>query len=348
MSGSGRIPATIITGFLGAGKTALIRHLLGSSDRRLALVINEFGDLGVDGEVVRGCGLSECPEDDVVELANGCICCTVADDFLPTMRTLVARTPRPDHIVIETSGLALPKPLIKAFTWPEIRTQVTVDGVIAVADAPAVYDGRFAADADAVQAAREADPALDHDSPLAEVYTDQLGAADLVVLNKTDLLDAGALAETERTVRGELRPGQEVVRARQGAVEPAVILGQAAAAEADLETRPSHHDDADDDHDHDEFESFALDLPEPASATALVRALTPVVEMPGVLRVKGFASVTGKPMRLVVQAVGPRIHHHFDRELTAAEGRGARLVIIGRAGLDRAAVAERLGAAAAV
>ena len=122
MSEHRKIPATVVTGFLGAGKTTLIRHLLETANgKRLALIINEFGDIGVDGEVLKACRSETCGEEDIVELANGCICCTVADDFVPTIETLLARDPQPDHIVIETSGLALPKPLVRAFAWPEIH-----------------------------------------------------------------------------------------------------------------------------------------------------------------------------------------------------------------------------------
>ena len=161
-----KIPATIITGFLGAGKTTVIRHLLENANgKRIALIINEFGDLGFDRGLVTGCGIEGCDDDSVMELTNGCICCTVADDFLPTMEALLDRPEPPEHIVIETSGLALPKPLVRAFNWPEIRSRVTVDGIVTVVDAPAVTEGRFAHDPDAVQTQREADEMLDHDSP---------------------------------------------------------------------------------------------------------------------------------------------------------------------------------------
>ena len=187
----GKIPVTIVTGFLGSGKTTLIRHVLTHAHgRRLALIINEFGDVGVDGDILKSCGATSCPEENIVELANGCICCTVADDFAPAISALLAREPKPEHIVIETSGLALPKPLVKAFEWPELRAKLTVDGVIAVVDAGAVAEGRFADDPEAVARQRQADPSLDHDNPLEEVYEDQLLCADMIVLNKTDLLDA--------------------------------------------------------------------------------------------------------------------------------------------------------------
>jgi cobalamin biosynthesis protein CobW len=185
-----KIPTTVFTGFLGAGKTSLIRHLLHQNEgRRIALIINEFGEIGIDREVLLGCGDATCADDDIIELANGCICCTVADDFVPTMQRLLARTPPPEHIVIETSGLALPKPLIKAFKWPEIATRVTVDGVVAVVDAAAAMrDGLFAADPNALAAQRAGDDALDHETPLEELFEEQLAAAALVVVNKGDLL----------------------------------------------------------------------------------------------------------------------------------------------------------------
>ncbi len=342
MTGVRKVPATVVTGFLGAGKTSLIRHLLETANgRRLALIINEFGDLGVDGEILKGCGVEGCREDDVFELANGCICCTVAEDFVPTMERLLDRPDPPDHIVIETSGLALPKPLVKAFNWPEIRTRVTVDGVVAVIDGAAVADRRFAPDPEAVQAQRAADQALDHDSPLEEVFEDQLACADLVVLNKTDLLDEARRREVSDEVGRQLRPAVKLVPIAHGRVPAAVLLGLGAAAEDDLEARPSHHDGLDD-HDHDDFVTFDLDLGAVASPDALLARLAPVIARHDILRVKGFAEVAGKAMRLVVQGVGTRLQHYYDRDWRAGEARGTRLVVIAQRGLDQAAVTTSL------
>src|SRR5919205_309652 len=203
-----RIPATIVTGFLGAGKTSLVRHLLSTaSGHRLAVIVNEFGELGIDRDLLLGCGDAACSDDDIVELANGCLCCTVADDFLPTLTRLVERAEPPGHIVVETSGLALPKPLVQAFLWPEIRTRMTVDGVVTVIDAAAAAAGRFASDPDAVTRQRAADPAIEHENPLEEVFTDQLACADLVILNKTDLLDPATLTGLRAEIGARLRPG---------------------------------------------------------------------------------------------------------------------------------------------
>jgi cobalamin biosynthesis protein CobW len=332
-----KIPCTIVTGFLGAGKTTLVRHVLANAaGRRIAIIVNEFGALGIDGAVLRDCGIPGC--DDVVELANGCLCCTVADEFLPAMEALLDRPRPPEHIVIETSGLALPKPLLKAFGWPTIRHRVTVDGVIAVVDGPAVADGRFADDPVAVAAQRAADDALDHDNPLSEVYLDQLHCADLVVLNKSDLLDAAGLARLRAQIAAALPRPAALVATTEGRVDPAVLLGLDAAAEDDLAARPSCHDAEDGAHEHDDFDSFVLALPETDQPDALVARLRAAAQAHDVLRMKGFAAVSGRPMRLAIQGVGTRFRQQFDRAWRAGEPRAGHLVVIGQKGIDRAAI----------
>jgi cobalamin biosynthesis protein CobW len=334
-----RIPATVITGFLGAGKTSLIRHMIENNHgRRLAFLINEFGDLGIDRELLLGCGIEGCGEDDVVELANGCLCCTVADDFLPAIEALIDRPNPPDHILIETSGLALPKPLVRAFNWPEVRARVTVDGVIAVVDAAAVAAGRFADDPAAVQAQREADPSLDHENPLEEVFEDQILCADMVVLNKADLLDADALAKAEAELAPNVRAGVHLVHSAHARVDVAALLGIEAAAEDDLDARPSHHDDVDGAHDHNDFESFTVALGAVMDADALEARLIEVVKAHDVLRIKGFLDRPGRDRREVVQGVGPRFQRYFDRDWRDGEPRRSELVVIGLSGLDRAAI----------
>ena len=334
-----KIPATVVTGFLGAGKTTLIRHLLeNAGGRRIALVINEFGDLGVDGDLLKGCGVETCREEDVVELTNGCICCTVADDFLPTIEKLLNQPNPPDHIVIETSGLALPKPLVKAFAWPEIRTRVTVDGVVAVIDAEAVAAGRFAGDPAAVQAARQADDSLDHESPLEELFEEQIQCADMVVLNKADRVDATTLDRVSRIVAEHLRPAVKTVVSVQGGIDPLVLLGLGAAAEDDLDSRPSHHELEGEDHDHDDFDSFVVELGLVDVPEKVEERILAAVAAHDILRIKGFLHVEGKPMRQVVQGVGDRIQRYYDRRWKQDENRRSELVVIGQRGLDRSAI----------
>ncbi len=334
-----KIPATIVTGFLGAGKTSLIRHLLAKPDgRRLAVIINEFGDLGVDRELLVGCGVAGCVEDDLIELANGCICCTVADAFLPTMQKLLDRPAPPDHIVIETSGLALPKPLVKAFQWPDVRARVTVDGVIAVVDAPAVAAGRFADDPEAVRAERCADPAIIHEQPLKELFEDQLACADMIVLNKIDQLDARSLGQVSAELEERRRPETKVVLTVRGALDARVVLGIDAAVEGTIDACWSHHDADEGEHGHDEFVSFTAELGPVADPAALERRIRAVAAEHDVLRVKGFVHVPGKAMRHVVQCVGARFERYFDRPWRPDELPRSHLVVIGQKGLDTVTV----------
>ncbi|NKB21429.1 MAG: cobalamin biosynthesis protein CobW [Alphaproteobacteria bacterium] len=336
-----KVPVTVITGFLGAGKTSLIRHLISNAHgKKMALLINEFGDLGVDGELLKGCDDETCTEDDIVELTNGCICCTVADDFLPTLSQLLDRDEKPDHIVIETSGLALPKPLVKAFQWPEVRSRTTVDSVIAVVDGPAVHSGMFADDPEAVQAQREADEMLDHESPLAEVFEDQLACADIVVLSKADLMSDETLADVQKTVRAETRNGVQLLAAENGALDPKLILGLDAMVEDDLDQRPSHHDAEGEEHDHDDFESFVVEIGPITDPILLSERAKRALAMDGVLRVKGFAAVEGKDARLAVQGVGSRLDHYYDRSWKPEKARQGRLVVIGLTGFDQQAVEQ--------
>ena len=356
-----KIPATIITGFLGAGKTTLIRHMLQNAQgRRIALIINEFGDLGVDGDILKGCGDETCREEDVMELSNGCICCTVADDFIPTMEKLLAREDRPDHIVIETSGLALPQPLVRAFNWPGISTQVTVDGVVTVVDGKAVTEGRFAHSVAAVDAQRQLDENLDHETPLSELFEDQIACADMIVVNKTDLLEGAEAEALVGTLRDSSRSGVQVVTTSMGKLPVDVLLGQGIGAESDLDSRHElhhhHHDHSDEhehehdhhhDHDHDAFESFVVTLGEITDPKAFSDQVSTIIGAHDILRLKGFAAVSGKPMRLTLQAVGPRVETYFDQPF-GDTARATRLVVIGQAGLDQAAIEAALKSCAAV
>ncbi len=328
MSNLEKLPVTVITGFLGSGKTTLVRHLMQNPQgKRLAIVVNEFGDVGVDGDILKSCAIPDCPAENIMELANGCICCTVADDFIPTIEALMALEPRPDHILIETSGLALPKPLLKAFDWPDIRSKITVDGVIALADAEAVAAGRFAPNVEAVDAQRMADDSIDHETPLSEVFEDQISCADIILLTKPDLADPEGVAKAKEIIAAEAPRPLPVVEVAEGVVDVRVVLGLEAAAEDDMDARPSHHD-GHHDHEHDDFESIIVELPEQTDPLDLVAKIERLAKELNILRVKGYAAVQGKPMRLLVQAVGARVRHQYDRPWEPGEDRRSRLVVI--------------------
>ena len=344
MNDLAKIPVTVITGFLGAGKTTLIRHLMQNPQgKRLAILVNEFGTVGVDGDILKSCADDNCPVENIVELANGCICCTVADDFIPTIEALMAMPIRPDHILIETSGLALPKPLLKAFDWPAIRSRITVDGVIALADAEAVAAGRFAPDVAAVDAQRAADPSLDHETPLSEVFEDQILCADLILLSKADLAGEAGLQTARDIITAEMTRAVPMLSMTEGVIDPRVILGLNAAAEDDLAQRPSHHD-GHDDHEHDDFDTIVVELPEVADPEALSAAIQRLANEQKILRVKGHIAVTGKPMRMLVQAVGARVRMQYDRPWGTQPRLSQLVVIAEHDDINDAAIRKVLGA----
>jgi cobalamin biosynthesis protein CobW len=339
-----KIPATIVTGFLGSGKTTLLSNVLKQANgKRIAVIVNEFGELDIDADVLRSCPL-DCDEDTsnstkstngIYELANGCICCTVEEEFLPVMQELVARRNDIDHILIETSGLALPKPLVQAFNWPEIKQHCTVDAVITVIDGPAVAAGRFAHDADKVQEQRLQDESLDHDPSLQELLDDQLSAADLVVVSKNDLLDEAQRENVNTIVSGKVPNAVKTLYIDNGKAPLNVLIGIEAATEDKIKHVHNHHDHhhahgEHHEHAHDHFDSFVITLDE--TDTDLLQAtLKQLLEQYHIYRAKGFIAIPNKPMRQVLQAVGKRIDVHFDRQWTQNENRKTQLVFIGKA-----------------
>ncbi|MGB3137554.1 MAG: cobalamin biosynthesis protein CobW [Nodosilinea sp.] len=332
-----KTPVTIITGFLGAGKTTLIRQLLQNPQgRRIAVLVNEFGEVGIDGDLLRSCRVCDEDEGDatnILELTNGCLCCTVQEEFLPTMQALMTRRDQIDCIVIETSGLALPKPLVQAFRWPEIRTVATVDSVITLVDCEALAAGELVGDLPALEAQRQADDSLDHETPLEELFEDQLSCADLVLLTKVDRVTEGDRARVEAWLSQQLPRPVKVLGVNdhdRSSVGPDLLLGFNAAVEDDLDSRPSHHDH-EHDHDHDDdIVAIPLVLDQGFDPKHLMQKLEHLAASHEIYRIKGFVYVPQKAMRLVVHGVGQRFDSFFDRPWQPAEARQTRLVIIGK------------------
>jgi len=353
-----KIPATIVTGFLGSGKTTLLSNILKNvNGKRIAVIVNEFGELDIDADLLRSCPL-DCDDDEntegqkiengIYELANGCICCTVEEEFLPVMKALVERKDEIDYILIETSGLALPKPLVQAFNWPEIKAHCTVDSVITVIDGPAVADGRFANDPEQIAALRLADENLDHDPTLEELLADQLSAADLVIISKSDLLDDDKKAIVSDIVNSRVNSKVKTLMIENGVIASELIMGLEKASEDEIDHVHTHHDDhhshgGHHKHAHDDFDSFVVKLGE-VDNDKLLSALNLLMEEFPIYRAKGFAAIPGKPMRKVIQGVGSRIDQYFDRLWQADETRATNIVIIGK-DLDENYVSAKLAEA---
>ena len=329
MSSLEKIPVTILTGFLGAGKTTLIRNLiLKNKSKKLAVIINEFGDLGVDGEIVKQCSDETCPEENILELANGCICCTVADDFIPTMKSLLEGQYIPEHILIETSGLALPKPLLKAFEWPEIRSRLTVESVLAVVDAEAVVNGIFAPQMSTELEEKQNQTYVEHETPLSEVFEDQINCSDVVLLTKPDLVEN--ISDARNIIIKEMERNVPILEVQNGDIGADVILGVNAAAETDLDNRRSHHDGFDD-HEHDDFDTFSISVPKILDIEKFKIVLETLIRKNDILRIKGFLRVESKPLNLLVQGVGKRLSVNFTDTKIPVENTG-NLVFIGEKG----------------
>ena len=329
MSSLEKIPVTILTGFLGAGKTTLIRNLiLKNKSKKLAVIINEFGDLGVDGEIVKQCSDETCPEENILELANGCICCTVADDFIPTMKSLLEGQYLPEHILIETSGLALPKPLLKAFEWPEIRSRLTVDSVLAVVDAEAVVNGIFAPQMSTELEEKQNQTYVEHETPLSEVFEDQINCSDVVLLTKPDLVEN--ISDARNIIIKEMERNVPILEVQNGDIGADVILGVNAAAETDLDNRRSHHDGFDD-HEHDDFDTFSITVPKILDVEKFKIVLEKLIRENDILRIKGFLRVESKPLNLLVQGVGKRLSVNFTDTKIPVENTG-NLVFVGEKG----------------
>ncbi len=336
-----KIPATVVTGFLGSGKTTLLANLLKQANgKRIAVIVNEFGELDIDADLLRGCPLA-CDDDTtttanngIYELANGCICCTVEEEFYPVMQELVARRDSIDHILIETSGLALPKPLVQAFNWPDIKRHCTVDAVITVVDGPATAQGRFAHDLEQLAEQRLADENLDHDPSVIELFEDQLSAADMILVSKNDLLSDAQRNAVQQTIHQHVSSTVKTLNMQHGEVDAALILGINAASETTIDQTHTHHDHHHQQgqahhHVHEDFDSMVVRLSD-VDSPKLLALLQQLIAENVIYRVKGVVAVAGKPMRQVIQGVGSRFDHYFDRAWRVDEPRCSRIVLIGK------------------
>jgi cobalamin biosynthesis protein CobW len=359
-----KIPVTIVTGFLGSGKTTLICGLLKKiPDRRLAVLINEFGEVSVDGTLLRAAGQEHGAE--IHDLPNGCICCTIKDDFLPVMKQLQSRAHEIDHVLIETSGLALPTPVMRALSWPEIRNNFQLDAVLTVVDTPQLLGGNLenGKPIPGVNAAESPQ----HAESVDLILNQQLENADVVVLNKIDDLDEGALMKAEELVRRKAPKVRFLELAHHAELDTRLCMGlnlHDELAQEGLHAAHEHHhgpiqqmpmeldrplEDQGQfdghshtglgthlhgDHTHQHFhehdtgwQSFVLESDARQDTDKLKAAVREMTLRQPILRAKGFAAIEGKHHRLVVQAVRNRVQTYFEQQ--PSDESHSTLVVIG-------------------
>jgi len=325
------IPVTVLTGYLGAGKTTLLNRILSEDHgRRYAVIVNEFGEIGIDNELILNA------DEELFEMNNGCICCTVRGDLIRTLHGLLAKDGNFDAIVVETTGLADPGPVAQTFFVDGyLRSKTELDSVTTVVDAKHIELR--------LNDSREA--------------LEQIAFADQIVLNKTDLVSEDQLRTLEARLR-RLNPMAPIHRAQRSNVKLDAILGRGGfdlnrIAELEPEfLNPAHgeadhvHDEhCEDDHDHehhdhahdDGIKSVALTLDRPMDRRKIARWLTALVKNQGqdILRAKGIIDVKDNNRRLVFQAVHMILEGDLQREWREGEARRSRMVFIGR-NLDQA------------
>ncbi|MBE9077154.1 GTP-binding protein [Romeria aff. gracilis LEGE 07310] len=300
-----RIPATVVTGFLGSGKTTLINYLLKEQrDKKVAVIVNEFGEIGIDGQIV-----VEEDNEQLVEFNNGCLCCTVRDDLVKTLISLTQRTEL-DAILIETTGLADPAPVASTFfVSDEIKPSIKLDAFITVVDACNL----------------ERSLAGSHEAQ------EQVAFADVILINKTDLVDAEELASVEQKLRS-LNPLAKIHHTQNSVIDPALILGVGAfELAAKLEVDPTFLEDLD--HEHDaEVGSFALSSEQPIDINKFMIWMNDVAMEKGedLYRTKGLFYARGFSERVLFQSVRMLTSMSRDRQWKPDEAKRSDFVVIGR------------------
>lgn len=324
-----KIPTTLVTGFLGSGKTTLLSNMLKQpAGKRIAVVVNVPLESGIDSEIIRGTDLDSLGEVErlplgnrIYHLRNGCLCCTVQDNFAHMMWELANRTDQIDHVIIETPGTELPISFLKRLNSDVLAEKFTIDSVITVADGPALSEGRYTSASGRVSQRV--------DSGLQFLYQAQLDIANVVLISKTDLMMPALRKKLQEKLKGLLSHEPDIISMQHGLVRSDLLFNRGCNSEQRFEIDKVDLDEVDVGQG---FDSVMIKLGQ-VDSDLLVSRLQMLIHEQSVFRAKGFAELPNKVMRQVVQGVGSRIDRSYDRRWGIDEERSTRLQIIGR-GLD--------------
>ena len=303
-----KIPVIVVSGFLGSGKTTFLRYLLKESNKKFGLIINEFGDVGIDGDLIKSCDKCDESEDDcVIELNNGCLCCTVQDDFVPSIKALLEFNPPIESIIIETSGLALPIPLIQALNWPEIRSSIYLDVVVGIVNGESMLNGSPINDLNKITKQYNETDKIDHNATIDELFEEQLEVSDIVLVSRSDILNDDQFDVVKNKIQGSLNSSTPVLKSKNGKIDLNYLFDFNFKKETYKEFLTEEHD-----HNHVELVSDSFKLNYFLEKNDFEKEMSKILDELNILRIKGRIWIPNKSLPLQIQIVGKKINTWFE------------------------------------
>jgi len=324
-----RIPVIVVSGFLGSGKTTFLKYLIEKTNKKFGLLINEFGDIGIDGDLLKNC--SSCNEDSsesIIELNNGCLCCTVQDDFIPSIQTLLNTNIDLDAIIIETSGLALPIPLLKALSWPEIRTSIYLDLVITTVNGESMINGSPINDLCSINTQYKDIKKIDHLSSIDELFKEQIEVSDVVLISRADLISEEEFILIKNDLQRKVKPNIPIIKSFNGETNLGFIFDSSIKKNNFQEILTDKHD-----HSHARIFSDFIKTDYFLDKNQFELEMSQILKDVNVLRIKGRVWIPQKNMPLQVQIVGRKINTWYEKvdlkSVSPPKQGGMELIMIG-------------------
>ncbi len=303
-----KIPVIVVSGFLGSGKTTFLRYLLKQSNKKFGLIINEFGDVGIDGDLIKSCDrCDETEEECVIELNNGCICCSVQDDFVPSIKALLEFNPTIESIIIETSGLALPIPLIQALNWPEIRSSIYLDVVVCIVNGESMINGLPINDLNKITKQYNDIDRIDHNVPIEELFEEQLEVSDIVLVSRSDILNDDQFDFVKNKIKASLNSSAPVLKSKNGKIDLNYLFDFKFKKDTYKEFLTEEHD-----HNHIELVSDSIKLNYFLEKNDFENEMPKILDELNILRIKGRIWIPNKSLPLQIQIVGKKINTWFE------------------------------------